>query len=47
MTQDSLPSADWYKAITLTERVDSLRAVQGPKLGVGVNRDLAEQRLER
>ena len=47
MNQENFLSSAWYQAITLTERIASLRAVQSKKTSVKVNADLAKQRLQR
>ena len=37
----------WYQALTLKERLASLRAVSGKIPNVEVNADLAERRMQR
>ncbi|MBD1823042.1 type 2 lantipeptide synthetase LanM [Cyanobacteria bacterium FACHB-DQ100] len=47
MNPPEFQASAWYQALTLTERIASLRAVQGKTPNVEVNADLAERRMQR
>ncbi len=47
VNQPDFQSSDWYRAITLTERIASLLETQRNPLNVGVDADLAERRIRR
>ncbi len=47
MEQRSFQAPSWYHAITLTERIESLRRVQHTQPNIEVNADLAERRMQR
>ncbi len=46
MNQESFQESDWYRAITLTERIASLSLEQNQKLNIDFNADLAQRRLQ-
>jgi len=47
MNQSSFQATTWYYALTLTERLVSLRAIQPTTQNATVNADLAERRMQR
>src|SRR5256885_1189934 len=47
MNQSSFQDPAWLHAVTLTERLESLRAIQSLSDGVHVNTELAHRRLQR
>jgi type 2 lantibiotic biosynthesis protein LanM len=47
MNKAGIESSDWYHAITLSERINSLKSVDSQTFNLEINADIAQRRMQR